>query len=133
MGFQLTILPVEAEPRIWLGAYSNTLVENGGISLENLPAGRQRIRVDAPGYQPYNNFVTLDESGSGVESIELVPIMERLRIESDPGALVEAVNTAGVKTNLGTTTAQGVLLAENILNIGTYELQLSKVSIALRL
>lgn len=96
------------------------------MSFHDLPAGRQRIRVDAPGYQPFNSYATVAEDRTGELTVELVPVMGKVRIEADPGTSVTAVTSQGRAIELGTTGADGLLESADLLNIGTYDFKLNK-------
>lgn len=123
--FRLSIKPVTAEALVWIGSASQKSVRNGTLELKGIQPGRQRLRVEAVGFEPVNRFVEIGEDGSAEETVVLKPVFGRLRVEGPVGALVEAV-TGDKVVGVGSIPSSGVLVSTDLLTAGTYTIKLTK-------
>jgi formylglycine-generating enzyme required for sulfatase activity len=124
--FRLEIDPVEASGRLWLGSLSDVAFSKGVLELEGLESGEHELIVKAPGYQTYTTRVSVGEGGNGSHAVRLVAVKGSLEVKSDPGVKVVATGVDGMTRSLGETNSGGVLVLEDLLNIGDYRLELSK-------
>lgn len=117
------VWPAEAEARLWLGPFSEFLVQGGRAVLPDVPEGEHDLVVQAEGYEPYTAKVAVKDGRAQAE-VRLVRVKGSLEVTARPGTLVLATSAAGEKTVVGTVGLSGVLDARDALAIGSYALRL---------
>lgn len=121
--FVVSVVPAEAEARLWLGPFAEIAVQGGHAVLGNVPDGIHELVVQAAGYEPFTAQVAVAD-GRGQTNVRLVRVKGSLEITGRPGTRVAAINAAGETTAVGTIGTGGVLAAEGSLVIGDYALRL---------
>lgn len=117
--------PPVLDAQIWLGEHSAlTVDQEGRVRLSELQAGSHELVVQAPGYQPVITRLEVPQSGLSY-TVRLVPIRGVLKLQSQPGVSVVAVDAQSRSIDLGETDSEGVLRTDNLLRIGKYNLILS--------
>ena len=120
--FVVTVDPVDAGARIWLGPQSNVATAEGRAVLKDLPDGEHRLTVRAAGYQPFTTLVTV-QHGRGRAEARLLPEKVALETTARPGTIVTALDDHSRTTRLGVVPDSGTLVNDNLLPPGTYTLR----------
>ena len=121
---RLQIDPPDIGARVWLGPRADLAADvNGHLVVEDLAFGEYELIVQAPGFQPVVTRIPVPLETSFF-SVNLVPIFGSLQVVTSPGATVVAVDDAGRETVLGTAGADGRLVSDNVLRIGSYRIRL---------
>lgn len=125
--FLLRVDPAGVAAKLQISGEANPrTIRNGRIELEDLAPGTHEFSVTAAGYRDWFSRVEVDENGSGSSIARLVPIRGDLRLSSDPGVAVTAIDQYDRSFALGTTGADGSLTLDRRLLIGDYTLRLEK-------
>ena len=119
--FVVTVEPVVAETRLWLGPQADVMLRAGRADLSDLPPGEHELTVQAPGHQPFITRVTVVAGEMGEAKVRLVPIRGVVEFVARAGTVVTAEDVAGRTQRLGTVDAGGLLTSENLLTIGAYK------------
>ncbi|MGF1484362.1 MAG: SUMF1/EgtB/PvdO family nonheme iron enzyme [Opitutales bacterium] len=100
------------------------LIRNGRLPLYVAP-GSHKVKLSATGYQDVEQTIRVGESRSTVK-FELQQKWGRLVVNGLPGTKVTAIPKEGPAVELGVVGPEGILVAEKVLPIGEYTIDLSK-------
>lgn len=118
--FAITVDPVDAGARVWIGPVSDLAVpDDGPLLVRDLPDGEHELIVQAAGYEPLTTRVTVKD-GRGEAVAKLVPVRAALSFNARQGTVVTAVDSRGRVTQIGTVYGPGKFISDNLLTVGTY-------------
>ncbi|MFU8848041.1 MAG: SUMF1/EgtB/PvdO family nonheme iron enzyme [Opitutales bacterium] len=129
---QVPQLVVEVRPPVakieFSGSERSFVTNNGRLELKVIP-GEYKLRVSAPQHVDIFKTVTiLERMRDGPQRIafDLLPAWTNLKIRTEPGASVSAVNELGEETGLGLADDEGNLVLQKTLLAGTYQVVVKK-------
>ena len=121
---KIAVIPLNVEAHLWLGPQSDLLVPaDGKLVVKDLPDGEYDLAVRASGFHPFYTRVKIDGSREGME-IALAALKSSVQVTARVGTMITAVDSRGHEIPVGRVPASGVLLAKDLLNLGTYTFKL---------